>query len=212
MNRKINTLSLAIGGLLAGHAAVAQNNLVIQPPAGGSVVIEDAAGNQVLLEVDENGVLRLPGVAASAEQDAVLCMNVGSGQLGPCSDAALVGFEGPTGPTGPIGAQGEMGPQGERGPRGEIGPQGEAGPPGPTGAMGPTGPIGELGATGPTGPVGPTGAAGTYQIGSGLELNGDVLSLPTDCVAGQSLEFDGTEWICVPLAGPTGPTGPTGSS
>ncbi len=210
MNRKINTLSLAIGGLLTGHAAVAQSDLVIKPPAGGSVVIEDAAGNQVLLEVDENGVLRLPGVVASAEQDAVLCMNVGSGQLGPCSDAALLGFEGPTGPTGPMGAQGEIGLPGVPGPPGEIGPQGEAGPAGPTGERGPNGPIGEPGPTGPMGPTGPTGAAGTYQIGSGLELNGDVLSLPTDCLTGQSLEFDGSEWICVPPVGPTGPTGPTG--
>lgn len=196
MNFKHKPISLVITSLLASHAAVAQNNLVIQPPAGGSVVIEDAAGNQVLLQVDENGVLKLPGVPGSTEQDTILCMEVASGQLGPCSADALAGLEGPVGPTGP---------QGERGPRGEQGPRGAPGEIGPTGAMGPTG---------PTGPIGPTGAAGTYTIGTGLELNGDTLSLPTNCEDAAQLTWNATTsaWECPLLQGPTGPTGPTGAT
>lgn len=85
-------LSLVITGLLAGSGAVAQNDLVIRPPAGGSVIIEDSSGNQVLLRVDENGILQLPSVSTSPEQDAVLCMDVASGQIGPCSDDALINY------------------------------------------------------------------------------------------------------------------------
>lgn len=177
MDFKLKPLSLVISGLLAGNAAVAQNSLVIQPPAGGSVVVEDAAGNKVLLHIDENGVLQLPGVAGSAEQATILCIDGASGQLGPCSAATIAGLEGP------------------------MGPQGEAGP---TGAMG---------SPGPTGPMGPTGAAGVYTIGTGLELNGDTLSLPTNCVDGAQLTWNAVaaSWDC-PLLGPTGPTGPTGST
>lgn len=211
MTFKHKPISLIISGLLASHAAVAQNNLVIQPPAGGSVVIEDAAGNQVLLQVDENGVLRLPGVPASAAQDAILCMEVASGQLGPCSAAALAGLEGPMGPTGAQGERGPRGDQGERGPQGDPGPTGEIGPTGPAGIQGDTGPTGAMGPTGPNGPIGPTGAAGTYTIGSGLELNGDTLSLPTNCDDGAQLTWNAlaSTWDC-PNLGPTGPTGSTG--
>lgn len=207
MNFKNKPISLVITSLLASHAAVAQNNLVIQPPAGGSVVIEDAAGNQVLLQVDENGVLQLPGVPGSAAQDAILCMEVASGQLGPCSADALAGLEGPIGPTGP---QGERGP---RGAPGEIGPTGAMGPQGIPGIQGDIGPTGDMGPPGPTGPIGPTGAAGIYTIGTGLELNGDTLSLPTNCTDGAQLTWNAaaSTWDC-PLLGPTGPTGPTGST
>lgn len=214
MNFRNKPISLAISGLLASHAVVAQDsNLVIQPPAGGSVVIEDAAGNQVLLQVDDNGVLQLPGVPGSADQDTILCMDVASGQLGPCSADALAGLEGPPGPTGPTGA---AGPKGDAGPRGEIGPQGDPGPPGPTGPRGEQGPQGEIGPTGPTGavgPTGPTGAAGSYTIGAGLELNGDTLSLPTNCADGSRLQWNApaATWDCT-LLGPTGPTGPTGAT
>lgn len=190
MNFKSKPISLVITSLLASHAAVAQNNLVIQPPAGGSVVIEDAAGNQVLLQVDENGVLKLPGVPGSAAQDTILCMEVASGQLGPCSADALAELEGPIGPTGP---------QGERGPRG---------------APGEIGPTGAMGLPGPTGPMGPTGAAGIYTIGTGLELNGDTLSLPTNCADTSQLIWNATAsaWECTLIQGPTGPTGPTGAT
>lgn len=213
MKFKNRPISLAITGLLASHAAVAQNNLVIQPPAGGSVVIEDSAGNRVLLQVDENGVLQLPGVPGSAEQDTILCMEVASGQLGPCSAGTLAGLEGPVGPTGPQGARGPRGPQGDIGPTGAMGPQGIQGDPGPTGPMGLQGDQGIQGSPGPTGPIGPTGAAGTYTIGAGLELNGDTLSLPTDCQDGAQLTWNAVAatWDC-PLVGPTGPTGPTGAT
>lgn len=199
MKFKKRPISLAITGLLASHAALAQNNLVIQPPAGGSVVIEDSAGNQVLLQVDENGVLQLPGVPGSAEQDTILCMEVASGQVGPCSAGALAGLEGPIGPTGA---------QGERGPRGDIGPMGESGPTGPQGMQGIQG---IQGSPGPTGPIGPTGAAGNYTIGPGLELNGDTLSLPTNCSDGAHLVWNApaAAWDCT-LLGPTGPTGTSG--
>jgi hypothetical protein len=213
MDFKLKPLSLVVSGLLAGNAAMAQNNLVIQPPAGGSVVIEDAAGNKVLLHIDENGVLQLPGVAGSAEQDTILCMEVASGQLGPCSAGALAGLEGPAGPTGPMGPMGERGPrgaQGDPGPTGQQGPQGDIGPAGPMGPQGEAGPTGAMGAPGPTGPAGPPGS---YTIGTGLELNGDTLSLPTNCEEGAQLTWNAVAatWDC-PLVGPTGPTGPTGST
>lgn len=207
MDFNLMPLSLVISGLLVGNAAMAQNNLVIQPPAGGSVVVEDAAGNKLLLHIDENGVLQLPGVAGSAQQATILCINGASGQLGPCSAGTIADLEGPIGPTGPTGARGPEGLQGPKGSPGDIGPTG------PMGIQGDVGPTGAMGSPGPTGPMGPTGAAGVYTIGTGLELNGDTLSLPTNCMDGAQLTWNATaaSWDCPPV-GPTGPTGPTGST
>lgn len=61
----------------------------------------------------------------------------------------------------PAGAQGVAGPQGATGATGATGPAGATGPQGPQGVAGPTG---------------PAGPAGTYTAGSGININGSVIS------------------------------------
>lgn len=173
-NPILSPLSLAISGLLGTQAAVAQDDIVIRPPAGGSVVIEDASGNRLLLQVDDDGRLMIPGIGEAAEQVSPICIDSATGQLGPCAPDALQGPEGPEGP------------------------QGEPGPTGPMGEVGPTGPQGEPG--------------NTFEIGTGLEVEDNVLRIRTDCAEDSGIVFQGGEWVCEFEAGPTGPTGPTGPS
>jgi hypothetical protein len=80
-------------------------------------------------------------------------------------------------------------------------------------ASGQLGPCSADALAGLEGPPGPTGAAGSYTIGAGLELNGDTLSLPTNCADGSRLQWNApaATWDCT-LLGPTGPTGPTGAT
>lgn len=60
-------------------------------------------------------------------------------------------------------------------PRGD----GEQGPPGPRGPQGLRGPKGETGPAGPQGEKGEPGSGAPYEIGSGLKLNDNVLSVDT---------------------------------
>lgn len=147
----------------------------LQPPPGGSVVVTDAAGNSIRLEVSESGILSIPGLPdASTVDDALICYDRQSGVLGNCPPGTGEGVQGPQGEPGPQGPQGEpgpRGPQGDPGPQGlpgAAGPKGEpgaAGPRGPQGEPGPQGPQGEQGSQGEPGPVGPQGPRGD----SGLE-------------------------------------------
>ncbi|MBL7808385.1 MAG: tail fiber domain-containing protein [Saprospiraceae bacterium] len=100
-----------------------------------------------------------------------------------------VGPQGPQGPMGATGAQGPQGPvgatgaQGPQGPMGATGAQGPQGPMGATGAQGPQGPVGATGAQGPQGPdgpQGPEGPPGTYVAGTGIIIDGTLLSVNPD--------------------------------
>lgn len=103
----------------------------LQPPPGGSVVVTDAASNSIRLEVSESGILSIPGLPdASTVDDALICYDRQSGVLGNCPPGTGEGAQGPPGPAG------DPGPEG---PRGEPGPQGEPGPAGPQGPRGDTG-------------------------------------------------------------------------
>ncbi|WP_147307691.1 collagen-like protein [Wenzhouxiangella sediminis] len=154
-------LAAAMTAALFAHNASAQNDVVVQAPPGGTVQIQDSAGNTVYLQVNDDGTLILPGIEGDTEQTSVLCFEAGTGVLGPCTATAAIG---PTGPTGPTGPMGPTGPTGAQGPTGPTGAQGPTGPMGPTGAMGPTGPQGVQGPTGPIGPAGPTGPTGPQGI------------------------------------------------
>lgn len=159
---------------LLALTSVQAADIELRPGAGNGVVVTDAAGNQIHLQVTESGEILLPGLAASAEQDeAPICYNLSSGMLGNCPPGAVEGPEGPEGPQGETGAQGlqgepgEIGPQGPQGEPGDIGPQGPQGQTGATGPQGQTGnagPQGPQGDTGPTGPEGPQGEAGPQTI------------------------------------------------
>ncbi|MGY6630653.1 MAG: hypothetical protein ACXIUL_06540 [Wenzhouxiangella sp.] len=161
----MRNLFLAASLALTGTAVA--NDIELKPAPDGGVIITDALGNQTHFRVNDNGELFLPGIAASAEQDeAPICYNLSTGQLGNCPPGTVEGPQGPEGPqgeTGPAGPQGEQGEPGIQGPQGETGPQGEQGAPGPQGPegeTGPTGPQGEQGLAGEHGPQGVPGADG----------------------------------------------------
>jgi len=215
---------------LFAQGASAQDDVIVQPPPGGTVQIQDSAGNTVYLQVNDDGTLFLPGIAGDAEQGSVLCFEAGSGLLGPCTpDAATgptgpTGPMGPTGPTGPTGAQGDTGPEGAQGPAGPTGPMGPTGPvgdpgptgpqgaDGPTGPMGPTGPVGDAGPTGPQGVPGPTGPMGA--TGPQGDTGPQGVPGPTGPTGAQGDTGPaGPQGATGPMgpSGPQGPTGPTGA-
>lgn len=172
------SLAVMMPGSIWVQGALAQDDVVVQPPPGGSVQIQDSAGNSIYLQVNDDGTLLLPGMGGDTEQESVLCFETGSGVLGPCTPDAATGPTGPEGPAGPQGPQGETGPQGPPGPEGNAGPQG---PQGPQGETGPQGPAGD-----------------SYTIGTGLEEDAGLLTLQrTGCSSGQVLQYDGTNWSCV---------------
>ncbi|WP_205596636.1 collagen-like protein [Wenzhouxiangella sp. XN201] len=213
-------LALAIASAFVADKVLAQEDLTIQAPPGGSVQIRDAAGNVIHLQVDDNGTLILPGVSGHGEQDTVLCFESTSGVLGPCSTDAIQGPTGPTGPqgdtgpTGPAGPQGDTGPAGPQGPQGDPGPtgpqgaqglQGDPGPTGPQGVQGPQGDTGPQGAQGPQGDPGPTGPQGPQGP------QGDTGPVgPQGAQGPQGIQGDtGPQGVQGPQ-GDTGPTGPQG--
>jgi len=124
----------------------------------------------------------------------------------PVAAFALDGNEGPAGPRGPQGEQGPQGlvgaagPIGPEGPQGLTGPEGPVGPAGPAGPIGPAGPQGDTGLQGPAGPEGPIGPQGppgedgtVYDIGSGLTLNGTVLSFDNSFKVPDADRLDGMD-------------------
>ena len=104
--------------------------------------------------------------------------NAGGGGQGPQGDQGEQGIPGPQGqqgPEGPPGQQGDQGDQGQQGPPGQQGPQGEQGQQGPPGQQGPQGDQGQQ------------GPPGVVNVGTGLLLNNDEISLDT----GAGLAYDG---------------------
>ncbi|AKS41090.1 collagen-like protein [Wenzhouxiangella marina] len=220
--RGLAPLTLAISTALMSASVLAQSSdVVIQAPPGGTVRVEDSAGNSVFLQVNDDGTLVLPGIAGDPEQTSVLCFEAATGILGPCTAAAAIGPTGPTGPAGPpgpTGAQGDPGPVGAvgaTGPAGATGPQGNAGPPGPTGptgAMGATGPAGAqgpIGATGPTGAIGATGPAGADGATGPAGPTGPIGPQGNQGPPGP-IGATGPAGAPGPI-GPIGPTGPAGA-
>ena len=109
-------LTLLLAAVPAGAADV-----VVKPAAGSGFVVSGQGGGE-RLRVNEAGPVFLPGVpSASNQEDAVLCYDTSTGQLGPCSAAVLQSFVGPEGPEGPEGPQGPDGPEGPEGPEGPAG-------------------------------------------------------------------------------------------
>jgi len=195
-------LAAAIVAVLFASEANAQEDVVVQAPPGGSVQIQDSAGNTVYFRVNDDGTLILPAIDGDAEQTSVLCFEAGTGVLGPCTATAAIGPPGPTGPqgvAGPIGPQGAPGPIGAQGATGPIGPQGVPGPTGAQGVPGPTGPQGATGPNGPQGIPGPTGAQGDPGPTGPQGATGPIGPQgPTGATGAQG------------VAGPTGAQGPTG--
>jgi hypothetical protein len=157
-------------------ASVIATDIELRPAPGGGVIMTDELGQDIHLQVLESGEILLPGMATTPEMDeAPICYDLNTGQIGNCPPGTVEGPQGPEGPEGqegpegPAGPEGPQGPQGIQGPAGADGPQGPVGPPGaegaegpagPPGAEGPPGPAGPAGAEGPEGPAGPPGAEG----------------------------------------------------
>ena len=95
------------------------------------------------------------------------------------------GAEGPQGPQGHQGAEGAQGPQGTEGAQGAEGaqgPQGLEGTQGPEGAQGPQGVEGTQGPQGVEGTQGPQGPSATFEVGEGLSMENDTLSVDEEYV------------------------------
>lgn len=148
--------------LLAGTVTIAAaEEIRLQPAPGSRVVVTDASGNSVRLEVTESGQLRIPGLAAAPTVGGgLICYDQATGVLGNCLPGTGEGPQGPPGPQGVPGPEGPQGPPGAQGETGAQGLQGETGPQGPQGMPGTSGPQGEPGAPGEPGPPGATGATG----------------------------------------------------
>jgi BclB C-terminal domain-containing protein len=144
-------LALTIALYGAAHAA----DIEITPPAGGNVVIRDSSGAQSRFVVKDDGTVTISGLPASVEENAPVCFDTVSGQLGSCPP--IVGAVGPTGATGATGATGSTGATGVTGPTGATG----------AGATGATGATGASGATGATGATGSSGAGAIIPFASG---------------------------------------------
>jgi hypothetical protein len=142
--------------LLMGLSMPLAAQVVVTPTPGSSFEIRQQDATPVL-RVEEAGRVLVPGLAAAANEDSVLCFGAVTGALGPCAAGSVVGATGATGATGAVGPMGATGVMGPTGPTGDVG---AAGPIGPAGATGTTGPTGATGAAGATGAIGPTGVAG----------------------------------------------------
>lgn len=119
------------------------------------------------------------------------------------SEAVVLDFTIPQGPTGPTGPAGITGPTGSAGITGPTGPAGITGPTGPEGAIGPIGPAGAIGPTGPAGATGPTGPVGeTPIITIGTVTTGDPGTEASATITGTAPNF------VLNLTIPQGPTGP----
>ena len=109
------------------------SDILVTPAPGGRFVVQDASGS-VRLQATSDGQLLMILPQATADPQAVICLDVATGQLLQCPTDEFQGPPGETGPPGPDGAQGPQGPQGEAGP---PGPEGPIGPEGPEGVQGP---------------------------------------------------------------------------
>ena len=150
-----------------------KTNLVLQPPAGGQVVVDGVAFRSLLdrlgqLEQRLATLERLPGPKGDTGA---------TGPQGPKGDAGAAGVTGPQGPKGDTGATGPQGPKGDAGAAGVTGPQG---PKGDTGATGPQGPKGDTGPTGLQGPKGESVFCGlkTYNSGTHTSVFGGPIDVP----------------------------------
>ena len=191
-----------LGLLNMGGFALAEN-IRIQPAPGSSVIVTDASGQEIRLEVTDAGAIRIPGLGTAATVDETpICYDSATGTLGNCPPGAIEGPPGPPGPqgeTGPVGPQGEAGPTGPAGSEGPMGPagaQGEQGPVGPQGEQGPEGPVGPAGEQGPVGSQGPEGPPGPQGLQGETGPQGPQGETGPAGPQGE--------------AGPTGPAGPEG--
>ena len=159
------------------------------------------------------GIQGITGDTGAAGADGIQGIQ---GVKGDTGDTGPTGPQGITGDTGPQGITGDTGPQGITGDTGPQGIQGITGPVGTAGAQGIQGIQGIQGDTGLTGPAGIAGAEGaqgaqgiqgiqgitgdTGPQGTGADLSiasindlGDVtITSPT---SGQTLSWNGTQWI-----------------
>ena len=150
-------------------ASVMATDIELRPAPGGGVIMTDELGQDIHLQVLESGEILLPGMATTPEMDeAPICYDLNTGQIGNCPPGTVEGPQGPEGPAGAEGPQGPAGPPGAEGPTGPPGAEGPEGPAGPAGADGPPGPEGPAGADGPAGPPGPEGPEGPAGPAGGV--------------------------------------------
>ena len=158
-------------------------DIELEPPAGGAVIIKDAANNRMLIYRD--GRVQITGLPSAAQEDQAVCFDATTGELGTCLAAAL-----PQGPQGPKGDQGPQGSQGDTGPQGD---------PGLSNIEGPRGSEGTPGSDGPQGPVGPLGPSASKFVNQ--EFNCTLGNSGVIRWTGFVLEFcNGTQWRNIALA------------
>ncbi|MET4580268.1 hypothetical protein [Ottowia thiooxydans] len=85
----LGLLSILLAQLFAISAAQAAD-VVVQPSAGSGLVVKDNTGAIERFRVSETGLISVSGWPTLPEQLSQMCINSGTGVLGPC--AATVGF------------------------------------------------------------------------------------------------------------------------
>ena len=74
------SLACAVSPLMATAADV-----VVQPSAGSAFVVKDSLGAAVRLSVKEDGTIAIPGWSSLPVRPANMCIEIMTGQIGPCS-------------------------------------------------------------------------------------------------------------------------------
>ena len=138
--------------LTAGNIAYDNAETPTLSPSVQAAVVELYDLLSSLASVANSGqfsdLLGVPEGLADGDNDTLLGLGCGPGQMPHFVNSAWGCGDPATGPQGP---QGDVGATGPQGPQGDVGA---------TGPQGPKGNTGSTGATGPQGPQGPAGASG----------------------------------------------------
>ena len=78
-----SSVHFTILGLLGAATALA-DDLKLQPPSGGGVVITNTPGSTERLRVNGDGGVFLPGLPSHPSPDRSLCTNTATGSVGTC--------------------------------------------------------------------------------------------------------------------------------
>lgn len=183
-------------------------------PDNSFVLINSQDEDNGKLYVKSDGVYeyqsQLSGVKGDKGDTGEQGIQGAQGEVGPQGskgDQGIQGLKGDKGDKGDQGIQGQQGIRGVQGIQGEQGLKGDKGDKGDTGATGPQGPQGPVGPKGDSGanyvlPEASKTVHGGVRVGSGIDVDSGVISVPTKQYlyasresTGQSLTASGQDLI-----------------